>query len=216
MPAGIINLAGTIGDEEWKLLKRTFNNDYGTVQNAGKTFFIKNSKVDFVKVGTNLSEIDLKALKEMTRDDIMAMFGVSKPILGIFDDVNLASAKTAKYVFTSEIVDPEMDMLTDALQSELEIWNPNYVLDHASPVPQDDDAELKEIEVGVNKYMTIDEAREKRGLKPLPNGLGATLYVPLNVVPIDQIGGGMAPVKALKGNEVRVEKKKIASQVAIR
>lgn len=210
-PAGILNIDGTIDGEEWKKLKRQFNNEYATAANAGKTFFLKNSKVNFVKVGSNLSDIDLKALKEMTRDDIMAMFGVSKPILGILDDVNLASAKTAKYVFTSEIVDPEMDMLCDALEVELVRWNPDYCLDHESPIPLDEETELREIKEGVNVYLTIDEARAKRGLPPLPDGSGAVLYLPLNMVPVSSLAAP-APAKAakaLEGSQVRIEKKKM-------
>lgn len=210
-PAGILNIDGTIDGEEWKKLKRQFNNEYATVANAGKTFFLKNSKVSFVKVGSNLSDIDLKSLKEMTRDDIMAMFGVSKPILGIFDDVNLASAKTAKYIFTSEIVVNEMDMLTDALEQELDLWQDvlELKLGYVSPIPQDEDTELREIKEGVNVYMTINEARQKRGMKPLPPEQGDVLFMPLNMVPITALSAPAAPTKALTGGQVRVEKKKM-------
>ena len=214
MPAGIVNIEGTIDGEEWKKLKRQFNNEYASAANAGKTFFMKNSKVNFTKVGASLADIDLKSLKEMTRDDIMAMFGVSKPILGIFDDVNLASAKTAKYIFTSEVVVNEMDMLTDALESELDRWGDNLELGYVSPIPQDEETELKEIKEGVNVYMTIDEARARRGLKPLENGMGAVLYLPLNMVPIAALGGGTTKGKALEGNQIRLgEKKKMTATI---
>lgn len=211
MPAGIVNVEGTIDAEEWKKLKRQFNNEYASSANAGKMFFMKNSKINFTKVGASLQDIDLKALKEMTRDDIMAMFGVSKPILGIFDDVNLASAKTAKYIFASEIVVNEMDMLTDALETELDRWT-NAIeieLDYVSPIPDDEQIELQEIKEGVNVYMTINEARARRKLKPIDGG--DVLYLPFNVMPITDMSTTAA--KGLAGNQIKIEKKKMTATI---
>ena len=95
MPAGIISLKQNIDPEKFNELKRQWKQEYGTIDKAGKTAFINGVEATFTQVGSTLSQSALTELKQMTRDDIMTMFRVSKPILGIFEDVNLASAKTS-------------------------------------------------------------------------------------------------------------------------
>jgi HK97 family phage portal protein len=170
MPAGIVNIKGAIEQREFEKIKRAWNNEYGNVSNAGKTAFLKQSEVEFVKVGATLGDIDLKALKDITRTDIMMMFGVTKPIIGILDDVNLASAKAAEYIFMKQIIDPEMDQLTDTIEPLLYAWDKTLDLEYTNVVPTDELSQKLYYEAAVNKWMTPNEIRQEIGLPPLAGG----------------------------------------------
>jgi HK97 family phage portal protein len=183
MPSGIINLKGTISEAELEKIKRQWASQYQGTNNAGKTAFLRNGEAEFVKVGTSLSEIDLRGLKEMTRDDIMSMFGVSKPILGILDDVNLASAKASHYIFAKQVTKPEVDTLVDTLNPLIrERWGTDQELGYKNVVPEDEEQKMKELELGWGRWISTNEARRRMGLDSIING--DTLYMPINMIEV--------------------------------
>lgn len=218
MPAGIVSIKGTIDKPEFDEVKAQWKQEYGTIDKAGKTAFVKGLDIEFTKVGTTLGEAALKEIKDMSRDDIMTMFRVSKPILGIFEDVNLASAKTAQYVFTSRVIDPKMMRIVDTLQAVLDRWNVGtttvFKLGYESPVPEDVDDKIKMYQAGIDLWLTVNEVRKEEGLDPV--GGGDELRRPLNLVSI----GTVEPTKSKKtyvGHKTiritRTVKKKIAPQL---
>ena len=58
-------------------------------------------------------------MRTWSRDAIMAVFGVTKPILGITDDVNRANAREAKAVFWESTIIPELRRMEATLQRHL-------------------------------------------------------------------------------------------------
>lgn len=202
MPAGIVSVKGTIDSDEFASVKRQWKQEYGRVSSAGKTAFVRDMDIDFTKVGTTLGEAALKEIKDMSRDDIMTMFRVSKPILGIFEDVNLASAKTAQYVFMSRVIDPKMARIADTLQFVLDRWNTptsKYVMGYESPVPEDIEDKIKIYQAGINSWLTVDEVRKLEGLEPVDGG--SVIRQPLNLIPI-----GTPPSDTQKSNKILVHR----------
>jgi len=117
-PSGILNFKGLTDKEQFEQIKRQFKKEYTGTKNAGKTLLVRGSDgLDYQKLGMELGEISLKELKDMTRDDIMIMFRVSKTILGITDDVNRANAHESRAVFTENVIKPELDMLITLMPS---------------------------------------------------------------------------------------------------
>lgn len=185
-PSGILNFKGNISDEQFQSVKRQFREKYTGTQNAGKTMLLKGSDgLDYQKLGMELGEVAMKDMKDMTRDDIMLMFRVSKTMLGISDDVNRANAQENHAVFVQNIVKPELDRFIDTVNSFV---MPNFggrdglMLTYVDPELASDAEKLEEWNLGVNKWITINEVRKQRHLDPLKGG--DVLYQPLNMVPI--------------------------------
>lgn len=185
-PSGIVNIKGTMNDDQFKSMKRQFADSYSGTKNAGKTMLLKgNEGVEFTKLGMELQEVTLRELKNMTRDDIMVMFKVSKTILGISDDVNRANALEARAVFIRNVVMPELDRFIDTINAFLmPTIDPKAVLKYEDPNLQSDEDRLNEWEKGFNKWLTINDIRKERGLKPIPGG--DVLYQSLALVPVDE------------------------------
>lgn len=200
MPAGIVSLKGSVGATEFEAVKKQWKQEYGTIDKAGKTAFIQGADITFTQIGTSLGDSALKEIKDMSRDDIMTMFRVSKPILGIFEDVNLASAKTAQYVFMSRVIDPKMMRMVDTLQFVLNRWNIGtqvLVMGYVSPVPEDVDDKIKIYQAGENQWLTINEIRKQEGLEPVDGG--NVIRQPLNLIPI---GNEPAPAQVATGKTI--------------
>lgn len=184
-PSGILNIKGTINDDQFQALKRQYKEQYSGTTNAGKTMFLKGADgIDYQKLGMELGEVALKELKDMSRDDIMVMFRLSKTILGITDDVNRANAEEARGVFIENIIKPELDRLTDHISAFLlPVWGEGNVLGYEDPAMISDADRLTMWDKGWNRWLTTNDIREQMGLKPIPGG--DSIYQSIANVPLN-------------------------------
>jgi HK97 family phage portal protein len=183
-PSGIVNLKGTIDDSQFQKIKRQFKNQYSGTENAGKTMIIKGTDgIEYTKLGMGLGEIELRELKEMTRDDIMIMFRASKTVLGISDDVNRANAHEARIVFNENIIKPDWDRFVDHINAFLvPQMQPGTFIEYKTPTLKTDKEKSDEYAIAVDKWMTRNEIRDLEGLEPVQGG--NFLYIPINLIPI--------------------------------
>lgn len=185
-PSGILNIKSNITPDQFEKLKRQFKQEYSGTQNAGKTLLLQGKDgIDYAKLGMELGEVALKDLKDMSRDDIMIMFRVSKTILGITDDVNRANAIEARAVFTENVIKPELDRFIDHLNvTIIPEYGVDFKLRYVDPTPKSAKEALEAAKEGYNKWLTGNDIRISLGMKPLP-GLDV-IYRPINEVPITQ------------------------------
>lgn len=182
IPAGVIVAEGGVSDDDWKLFKSEWAAKYGGIDNAGKTGFLRNSKVNFVKTGLSLGEVDFDKVKESDMKSIMVMFGISKPMMAIFDDINRASAVTARRLFAEAVTEPALMKLKRKLTKKVKKWyGPDYQIESTNPVPEDDEIKMLRLEKGTNRWMTVNEARIADGLEPL--GTEYDVIIPENRIP---------------------------------
>jgi HK97 family phage portal protein len=194
-PSGIINIKGVINQDEYDQVKKRFKQEYSGVSNAGKTMLIKGAEeVGYTKLGMELSEVALKELKEMSRDDIMIMFRVSKTILGITDDVNRANAREAKGVWLDNVIRPKMERIVDVLDSKLiDEWSDIYgdvQLSYKDPAPVYLDDRSAEWDKGHNRWLTtnaiIRERNEILGTDIEEVEGGDKIYQQISLVPMGE------------------------------
>ena len=117
---------------------------------------------------------DMDFVKQMnfSRDKILAIFGVPKPVLGITEDVNRANAETAAYIFARWTIKPKMRKLVEQLNEFLvPLYGDDLFLDFEDPVPEDSEKKIKEYESALKHgYKTPNEIREFENLLPYKGG----------------------------------------------
>lgn len=171
IPAGVVVAKGTVDDEDWKLFKKQWARNYGGVDNAGKTGFVRSTDLDFVKTGLSIGEVDFEKIKNSSRDDVMFMFGISKPMAAIFDDINRASATVARELFALTFTRPELKSITRKLSKKVAAWyGKQYRVSSTNPVPEDEEAKLAKFDKGVGRWITVNEARAAYGLPAVSGG----------------------------------------------
>jgi HK97 family phage portal protein len=185
-PAGILQLGKDVGKEGYLEFKRRWAEQVGGVENAGNIAVIRGAGAEFTKIGLSLGDIDLKALRNLSEESIMRMFKVPKPILATSDDVGLgrASIETLEYIYMKRTIDPKLTRADGMWQRVADRFWPkdNLEVDHSNVIPADKEFELKRKEVGVDKWISADEARVEEGMNPI----GATqLFRPINLVPLE-------------------------------
>jgi HK97 family phage portal protein len=200
IPAGVIVVKETVNDGDWKMFKEQWTAKHAGIDNAGKTGFVRGTDLDFVKTGLSLGEVDFEKMKNTSRDDVMVMFGISKPMMAIFDDINRASAVTARQLFALTFTKPELRSLTRKLTKKVNKWyGKEYRVSSTNPMPEDEEMKVIRLEKGVNKWMTVNEARAADGLEPL----GAEFDV---IQVQDAAPVVAAPVKSLGKITIRTKK----------
>lgn len=196
-PAGIVSIKGKVDKDVFAKVKRNWEKEYGTVDNAGKIMFMREGDLSYVKVGAGLDEVSLKELKDMTRDDIMMLFRVSKPMLGIVDDVNLANGKNAKKIFIENVIKPEMDRIVDTLNSYFQQYFPELTIDYVNPAMADPADKADYYKTAADVWMTRNEIRSELGLADIENG--DSLMIPTALLPLgDVVPDATASQKSVK------------------
>jgi HK97 family phage portal protein len=190
-PSGILTINGKIEKEQFNKVKAAWKEKTEGLANVGKTLFIRGADASFTKIGLSLGDLDMEKLKSLTEDKILKMFRMPKIILGDTDQAGLGrgNAETADYVFAKRNIDPKQLRIDDGIQN---IVRRNYkdettIVSHVSQIPEDVDRQLNEQDKLVNRVLTINEVRERRGL-PTVGKAGDRLYIPFNMTPIDDAG----------------------------
>jgi len=171
IPAGVVVAKGTVNEGDWKLFKEQWASKHAGIDNAGKTGFVRGSDLDFVKTGLSLGEVDFEKMKNTSRDDVMIMFGVSKPMMAIFTDINRAAAITARQLFAITNTEPALMKLRRKLSKRVAKWyGLQFRIGSTSSVPEDEETKLNEYDKGVGRWFTVNEARAAYGLEGITGG----------------------------------------------
>ena len=115
------------------------------------------------------ADVNFQVVKEfvaavkLSRENILAIFGVPASKLGLVEDVNRANAEANDLTFAKEVIAPRLRFLEEVLNAELAPTGHLFKFD--SPLPQDREFQLRRVETLVRLgVMTPEEARREMGL----------------------------------------------------
>lgn len=182
-PSGILTTPDEINQDKADLIKSKWNEAYAGFKRAFKVAVLSGG-LTYTSVSPKQSDMQFVEQSKLTRDDILALFGVPKTILGIVEDVNYASAKASNYIFSSRNIYPKENRIVDYLNEfYVKQWEPEgYWLEAKSPVQED---KMEETQVNqilfTNGQLTINEWRKKNGLDEVDNG--NQVFLPFSLTP---------------------------------
>lgn len=200
-PAGFLETE-MVSETQVESLKIGFMDVHGGIDNMQRIGVLPKG-VKWTPAGTNPKDMDFKNLSEDMRDRILALFGVSKTILGTAEsDTNRATAETADYVFSKRVVKPHMQRICDFLNEKLvPRYGDDLYISFIDPVPEDRGARTTEMQavVASQPILTINEARDEfMGLGPVEGG--DVLMSPTTMQPSGKpVGDGDVAPEAASG-----------------
>lgn len=172
--SGVLNVKGEVTKNAFQKFVRAWRDKYEGVDNAGKVAIVRDSEANFTKVGLGLNELDMKALRDMSKDDVRMLYKVPKPLLGDADGAGLGrgNVETLEYIFAKYNLDPKMVRFDAVLQFALKrYWgDTTTVVDHVNIIPADKEHELAEKDKAVDRWKTRNEIREEDGLDSVDGG----------------------------------------------
>ncbi len=183
-PAGFLE-TDMMAETQIDALKVGFENAHEGIENMNRIAVLPKG-VKWAPSGASPKDMDFKNLSDDSKQRILAMFGVSRTILGTAEsDTNRATAETADYVFSKRVVKPHMLLIRAFLNERLiPRYADNLYLSFIDPVPEDRAARTTEMATasGGVPIITQNEAREEfMGLGPVDGG--DTLLIPNTMTP---------------------------------
>lgn len=184
-PSLVFEVDQELGEKGAKRLKQEIQDLNSGAENAGRPIVAENAKVKNIMISQR--EMDYLASRKFTKDEILAMFRVSPAVLGMVENVNKANMEAAELYFAKYIIAPRVNQRAQTLNATLvRPYDATLELRPAQIIPEDMEAKLNLFDKGVDKFITIDEARKQYGYAPLPDNKGDTLYRPATEVAIGE------------------------------
>lgn len=180
-------------------LRQRFRQHYQGPTRSGQPLVLS-SGMDLLQATRSPAEMDWIQGSEQLRDMVLALFRVSKVIVGITTEVNRATMEAAQAGFAQWTIKPELRLVDGVLTEKLATrFSDDLVIFHHDPTP-DDRAQLNlDLDLDMRwGIRTPNEARGVRGLEPYEHG-GDDPLLPttLAVVPFGTGSGGGADMDAL-------------------
>ncbi len=102
---GILTTEKILADTQLKQLAKDWAQQYGGVAQAGKTAIL-HSGLKYEQMAKSHLEMQYMEQKSWTVDVVRAVFGVPKFAIGLYEDLNFATAEAAKKFFWEETILP--------------------------------------------------------------------------------------------------------------
>ena len=146
--------------------------------NAGEPIILDAIIQEVTRISNTPAEMDFTNSSLLTRDRVLAAFGVPKVSLGMTDDANRASAVVSDETFCFSKCGPICRLIGDHLTNFFRVVydDPSLVVWIDPPRPRDPDgrrADLQQL-IGAGA-VTLDELRAEHGFPALPDGAGKVL-----------------------------------------
>lgn len=159
----ILKSDSSISKEAQKRFVDKWKSEFQGVNNSNKVAFL-DKWVNYESIGAKQKELDFVESRRFTRDEILSIFKVPKTIIGISDDVNLASAQMAERTYYKACIWPLAKQISNRLNSDL--YN-DVEFRFLNVVPEDTEKVRQAFNDGA---ITMNEYREALGYDKVENG----------------------------------------------
>lgn len=187
-PDVMIELAESYGlpaKETLDRIENRFLNRVGGVENAGKPLFLPPG-ITAKPWSHTPKEMAFGESANQNRDDVLALWGTSKAVVGITEDVNRASFEGAMVAFCSMTINPLLDLFGGIMTEKLarrfdpriRVW-----FDDCTPNDAENDLRQQQADFAMGA-LTPNERRQLRGREPILESPYETGWLPGGLVPL--------------------------------
>lgn len=182
-PGGLLVLRSEVSDEDKMELQSRFR---GNIARAGAVGVISSDDgADFVDTASNPRDANYQAMREITKEEILAAFGVPESIIGNSSGRTFANAAEEGKVFWMETMQPHLELIARPLS----LLSYDHVLEYdTSAVPVLVLAKQETAAFAMQEYqaglISTNEYRETVGLLPVESDLADSLLSNPNLTPL--------------------------------
>jgi HK97 family phage portal protein len=182
-PGGLLVLRGEIDDDDKEELRSRFR---GNLSRAGYTSVISSDDgVDYVDTSANPRDAAYIQMRQLTKEEILASFGVPESVIGNASGRTFSNASEEIRVFWMETMLPHLEILSRGLD---ELDDKNYVDFDTSEVPilmlYKQERHRYLMDEFQNGLISNNEYRTQSGRKETESDLADSLLLNPNLIPI--------------------------------
>lgn len=182
-PGGLLVLRGEIDDDDKDELRSRFRGNIGRVGAVG--VISSDDGVDYVDTSSNPRDAAYIQMRQITKEEILASFGVPESVLGNASGRTFSNAAEEVSVFWNETMSPHLEIIARALD---ELDEEHYIDFDTSSVPyliitkqERERYLLQEMQSGL---ISVNEYRTGTGRKEVEADLADSLLMNPNLTPI--------------------------------
>jgi HK97 family phage portal protein len=157
-PGGIIQVPEGLNDREFSRLQLQWNEQHKGVGNAHKVAILENG-MNWVDRSFSQRDMQFVELRAVSREVIREAFRFPVSMLGTSENVNRANADAAELMYSRWLIKPALERLKQVLNNEfLPMFGSagqGVEFDYEDIVPEDREAEVKEITAKSNAYVAL-------------------------------------------------------------
>uniref|UniRef100_A0A6M3M6I0 Putative portal protein n=1 Tax=viral metagenome TaxID=1070528 RepID=A0A6M3M6I0_9ZZZZ len=173
-PDAMLTTDQKLTDSQRSMLKEQWDKNFRGIAKHAKLVVLENG-LDYKILQLSQKDMEFLAQQKFSRDKILSIFRVPKPIIAITEEVNRSNAEVAAYSFSRWTIKPKMTKLIEQLNEFLIPLFPDsedLYLDFDDPVPENMELNIKQYHeaLGPSGWMTINEVRERENLPPVDGG----------------------------------------------
>lgn len=187
MPEGVFTTEAAVKQEDVDRVKQEFEKNFRGPKNTGKVGFL-GGKWTWVSLGMKQREAQFIDSRKMSREEILATFGVPPVLVGLLDGQFAANVREQLQIFWKLAMLPRLQRVEDQLNEQLaseygDDIRIRFDLGHIEALREDENDRVervrKLIEGGI---ITRNEARQEMGMETLPLPGMDDITVPFTVV----------------------------------
>lgn len=118
---GVVEVQKEPTREQRQAMREAFEDRHGGASRAHRIAVLGGGS-KWIPNNRTQKDMDFAALRNMSRDEILGVFGVPKVIVGIVEDYNRATATSAKATFFENTLIPLMRNFEDVVNMDLATW----------------------------------------------------------------------------------------------
>ena len=179
-PDGVLETDESLGEVEFKRVKKEWNQTYGKVKRAGKTALLEKG-LHYKPISLTPRELSYLAGRKVTKEEICNAYRQS---LALFDkDANRANASNATYIFMRDTISPRHRRIDQKINEQLlPRYDERLFCAFEDCVPEDKEFKHKVRIESLDKIITRNDARQEIGKEDVEGG--DTLYVDSRLIPL--------------------------------
>lgn len=189
-PSALLSLEtdSAVNDDDFKLVKTKFQNEYGGVKNAGKIAWLV-GKWKYNRLGLSAEEMQAIEATRQSVEYVFTLHGVPLSVAGIKDAANYATAEIDMARFKDHTVRPAVDLLQDTINTDIvQTWG-DFKLQFNITGMIAVGGVLAALAPGFDRgLLSINEARAMIGLPPVDDPIFGQRFIQSTLVPLDLAG----------------------------
>lgn len=182
-PGGLLVVRGEIDDDDKDELRSRFR---GNLNRAGSITVVSSDEgVDYVDTGSNPRDANYIQMRQITKEEILASFGVPESVIGNASGRTFSNAAEEHRVFWNETMLPHMELIARGLD---ELDEEYYIDFDTSDVPililYKQERERYLLDEFQNGLISGNEYRRQTGRKKIDSDLMQAMLANPNLTPI--------------------------------
>lgn len=179
-PDGVLQTEQSLNEQEFKRIKKGWNQQYGGVNKTGKTAILEKG-LQYKPITFTPRELSFLAGRKLTKEEIFNAFGLP---LGLFDkESNRANSEMASYTYMRDTISPRHRRQEQKINEQLmPRYDDKIFCAYENCVPEDKQFKQKARIENVNTIITVNEARREEGKDDVEGG--DLLYVDSRMIPL--------------------------------